>query len=100
DYLVPAAARVLAAGLIQALRPGGALLAFFGAGTPGEASYTRYLIEQGAHLRFRVSPAAFGRPQRLQNPEIFRLVPGPALFASVLLRSGVREVLFRKPGAR
>jgi len=100
DYLVPSAASVLAAGLIQALRPGGALLAFFGAGTPGEASYTRYLIEQGTHLRFRVSPAACGRQQVLQNRDILRLFSGLDLFDSVLLRSGVREVLFRKPGAR
>jgi protein-L-isoaspartate O-methyltransferase len=99
DYLSQAAASVLAVALIQALRPGGALLAFFGAGTPGEASYTRYLIEQGTHVRFRVSPAACGRQRVLQNRDILRLFTGLDLFDSVLMRSGVREVLFRKPGA-
>lgn len=99
DYLVPAAASVLAAGLIQTLRPGGALLAFFGAGRPGEARYTRYLIEHGTHLRFRFSPGACGRQRVLENRDILRLFAGLDLVDSVLLRSGVREVVFRKPGA-
>jgi protein-L-isoaspartate O-methyltransferase len=100
DYLVPAAASVLAGGLIQALRPGGALLAFFGAGTPGEKSYTRYLIEDDTHLRYRFAGGSCGRQRILQNRDILRLFAGLDLFDSVLLKSGVREVLFRKPDAR
>ena len=100
DYLVPAAASVLAGGLIQALRPGGALLAFFGSGRPGERSYTRYLIEDEAHLRYRFSDAACGRERALQNRDILRLFAGLDLFDSVLLKSGVREVLFQKPHPR
>jgi hypothetical protein len=97
DYLAPAAAGVLAGGLIRALRPGGALLAFFGSGQPGERSYTRYLIEDEAHLRHRVSAAACGRQRALENRDILRLFAGLDVFDSVLLKSGVREVLFRKP---
>jgi hypothetical protein len=77
-----ASASVLAGGLIQALRPGGALLAFFGAGRPGEGSYTRYLIEDEAHLRYRFSDAACGRERALQNRDILRLFAGPAAVAA------------------
>lgn len=100
DYLAPAAAGALAGRLVQALRPGGALLAFFGAGTLGERSYTRYVIEDETHFRCRVSNAAYGRQQVLQNRDITRLLTGLDLFDSLLLKSGVREVLFRKPHPR
>ena len=97
DYLLPEAAGVLAAGLTQALKPGGALLAFFGAGKPGESRYTRYVIEQGTHLRSRFSPGACSRQPSLGNRDILRLFAGLNLVDSVLLRSGAREVIFRKP---
>jgi hypothetical protein len=100
DYLAPPAANVLAGTLMQALRPGGALLAFFGGGGTTEKSYTRYVIEDEHHLRYRVAPAACSRQRLLQNREIVALFPGLKLFDSVLLKSGVREVLFRKPDDR
>jgi hypothetical protein len=100
DYLVPAAASALAGTLIQTLRPGGVLLAFFGAGGAGERSYTRYVIEDEGHLRHRVSAAACSRQRVLQNRDILALFPGLDVFDSVLLKSGVRELLFRKPDAR
>jgi hypothetical protein len=100
DYLAPPTASALAGTLIQALRPGGALLAFFGGGAATEMSYTRYVIEDERHLRYRVAPAACGRQRLLQNRDILALFSGLNLFDSVLLKSGVREVLFRKPEDR
>lgn len=97
DYLAPPAASVLAGTLVQALRPGGALLAFFAGGAATEKSYTRYIIEDERHLRYRVAPAACGRQRPLPNRDILALFPGLTLSDSVLLKSGVREVLFRKP---
>ena len=99
DYLMPAAASALAGTLIQALRPGGALLAFFGAGGVGERSYTRYVIDGDGHFSHRVAAAACGRQQALQNRDILALFPDLKLFESVLLKSGLREVLFCKPDA-
>ena len=96
DYLVAASASVLAARVKKLLKPGGALLAFFGAGRPGEVGYTRFFIEHGTHLRFRSAPGACGRQRMLENREILRLFVGLDLFDSVLLRSGIREVIFRK----
>ena len=63
-------------------------------------SYTRYVIEDERHLRYRVAPAACGRQRLLQNRDILALFSGLNLFDSVLLKSGVREVLFRKPEDR
>lgn len=100
DYLVPAAANALAGTLVQLLRPGGALLAFFGGGATSERSYTRYVIEDEGHLRYRISAAACARQRILQNRDIFALFPGLDIFDSVLLKSGLREVVFRKPEER
>ena len=99
DYLAPPAAGVLAGMLIKALRPGGVLLAIFGGGGATETSATRYVIEDERHLRYRFASAACRRQRPLQNRDILALFPGLNLFDSVLLKSGVREVLFRKPEA-
>src|SRR5262245_11653077 len=97
DYLVGPAAGVLAAELVRMLRRGGALLAFFGPGRPDDMRYAKYFIEDEAHLRHRFYPAACGRRSVLQNREISQLFGGLEVSDSVLLKSGVREVLFRKP---
>jgi hypothetical protein len=97
DYLAADAATVLAGELIRMLRPGGALLGFFGGDASDEARYTKYVIEDEAHLRCRSYDAACRRSRVLQNRDIDHLFAGLDLFGSVLLRSGVREVLFRKP---
>jgi len=85
--------------VMKLLKPGGALLAFFGAGRPGETGFTKFFIEDGSHLRFRSSPGACGRQRMLENRDILRLFVGLDLFDSVLLRSGIRQVIFRKATA-
>jgi hypothetical protein len=97
DYLAPVAAEPLAGRLVELLRPGGALLAFFGGRTAGEMTYTRYVIEDEGHLRYRVAAAPCRRQRILNNRDILALFPGLTVSDSVLLKSGVREMLFRKP---
>jgi hypothetical protein len=97
DYLDPAAACVLAGGLIRALRPGGALLAFFVGGRPEDGRHTRYVIADEAHLRHHVSPDPRRRQRVRQNRDIVTLFDGLEVVDSVLLKSGVREFLFCKP---
>jgi hypothetical protein len=97
DYLAPAAANVLAGELIRMLRPGGALLGFFSGVGPDDQCYTKYVIEDEARLRRRFYAAACSRARMLENRDINTLFAGLELFSSVLLKSGVREVLFRKP---
>ena len=97
DYLDPAAANVLAGELMRVLRPGGALLAFFGDIEPRDRCYTKYVIEDEEHLRYRFYAAAGSRQRVLQNRDIIKLFDALRVFDSVLLKSGVREMLFRKP---
>ncbi|PYN04121.1 MAG: hypothetical protein DME02_22250 [Candidatus Rokuibacteriota bacterium] len=95
DYIDPLAASALAEELIRLVRPGGVLLAFFGAVASDHPRYVKYFIEDAAHLRYRSYPA----PRRrwiLHNRDISLMFAGLELCDSVLLKSGVREMLFRK----
>jgi hypothetical protein len=100
DFLAPPAATVLAGELTRVLRPGGALLGFFSGGGSDDQRYTKYFIEDESHLRCRFYAASCSRERVLQNRDIHNLFGGLELFGSVLLKSGVREVLFRKPDLR
>ena len=97
DYLAPPAATVLAAELTRLLRPAGALLGFFGGAGAPHRCYTKYVIEDEGHLRGCHYPGACDRGPVRQNRDIGYLFGGLELSGSVLLKTGVREVLFRKP---
>ena len=97
DYLDRAAAHVLAGESVRMLRPGGILLAFFGGGGSSDLHYTRYCIVDETHLRHKFHAAACHRRLVLQNREIFNLFGKLAVLDSILLKSGVRELLFQKP---
>jgi SAM-dependent methyltransferase len=96
DYLAPLAASALAQEIVRILRPGGVLLAFFGASASDDPRYIKYFIEDEAHLRHRFYPSAGGRRWVLQNRDISIMFAGLEVRDSVLLKSGVREILFRK----
>jgi protein-L-isoaspartate O-methyltransferase len=96
DYLAPAAAAALAADLMRILRPGGVLLGFFGARASDDPRYTKYVIEDETHLRCRYYPSACTRRWVLQNRDINNMFAGLEICETVLLKSGVREILFRK----
>lgn len=96
DYLDAPAATVLADELTRLLRAGGVLLAFFGAPGPRD-TYTRYVIEDAQHLSARFYAGACPRRPGLQNRDIARLFERLRVVDSVLLKSGAREFLFRKP---
>jgi hypothetical protein len=100
DYLDQPAASVLAGELMRLLRPAGALLAIFGTSGPRDPRYTKYIIEDEEHLRYRAYGTASSPPRPLQNREIVRLFDRLEVSDSVLLKSGVREMLFRKPVRR
>jgi Methyltransferase domain len=97
DFLDPAAATVLAGELTRVLRRRGTLLAFFGSVGQHERTYTKYVIEDEEHLRYRFYAAACRRQGMLENRDIMKLFDRLRVFDSVLLKSGVREMLFRKP---
>jgi hypothetical protein len=96
DYLAPMAATALAGELMRILRPGGVFLGFFGARASDDPHYTKYFIEDEAHLRYRFYPSACSRRWVLQNRDINIMFAGLEICETVLLKSGVREILFRK----
>jgi hypothetical protein len=96
DYLAPMAATALAGQLMRMLRPGGVFLGFFGARASDDPRYTKYFIEDETHLRYRFYPSACTRRWILQNRDINIMFAGLEICETVLLKSGVREILFRK----
>lgn len=96
DYLDWPAARVLASCLAGMVRPGGAVLGFFGTAKVDQGHYTKYVIADDAHLRHRPYPATDTRTRVLLNRDIIRLFEGLEVRESVLLQINTREILFRK----
>lgn len=97
DYLDAASAGVLAGELVRVLRPGGVLLGLFATAASIDPRYTKYVIVDDQHLRYRPYPAARGRQRVLENRDIIRLFDRLRVSDSVLLKSALREVLFRYP---
>ena len=103
DYLDRPAAQALAAQLTRILRPDGVLLAFFRtteppAGTkPEKPTYTRHLVVDPANVQHRTYPGARGKQKPLQNRDIQRMFEPLRITEQFLLKTNMREVLFRKP---
>lgn len=97
DYLEPEAAAVLAAQLTRMLRPGGVLLGLFATTADAEARYVKYVIVDDDHLQYRRYPAARGRQRLLENRDIIKLFERLRVSDSFLLKSALREMVFRKP---
>jgi SAM-dependent methyltransferase len=102
DYLPRQATQALARQLVRILRPDGVLLAFFAtaqaqAGT--RPLYTKHVVVDRTHLEYRPYPAACGRQRPLQNRDIQRLFEPLRITDQFLLKTNMRELLFRKPKA-
>ena len=98
DYLDPAAATAVSASLTRMLRVDGALLGFFGTAASRDPRYVKYVIVDDENLKYRPYPAARGRQRVLQNRDIIKLFGGLRVSDSFLLKTNLREILFRKPG--
>lgn len=98
DYLDKAAARVLASQSARLLRPEGVLLAIFNASEPkpGPATYTKNIVVNPTTLKQRAYPAARGRQRPILNRDIIRMFEPLRVTEQFLLKTNVREVLFRK----
>jgi hypothetical protein len=96
DYLDRNAALALATSLTQLLRPDGALLGFFSTTESKQAVYTKYVVVDPQHLRYRAYPASRPRQRALLTGDIIRMFKGLRVSDSFLMKSNVREMLFRK----
>lgn len=102
DYLERAPAERLARQLARVLRPNGVLLAFFSTADPRSESrptYTRHVVVDRAHLQCRPYKAARAKQRPLLNRDIQRLFEPLRISENYLLKTNLREVLFRKPAA-
>jgi hypothetical protein len=106
DYLDKKSAKALADQLVRMLRPEGVLLAFFGTAEPqpgAKPEYTRHVVVDRTSLQHRAYVAARPKQRPLPNRDIQRLFEPLRIIEQFLLKTNLREVLFRKapeaPGA-
>jgi hypothetical protein len=100
DYLDRPAAQALATALAALLRPDGCLLGFFSTAEQRDALYTKYVVVDESTLRYRTYPASRPRQRNLLNGDINKLFKDLRVTDSFLMKSKLREMLFRKPAAR
>jgi SAM-dependent methyltransferase len=102
DYLEKPAAQVLAQQLTRLLRPDGVLLAFFSTAEPQPGkrpTYTRHVVVDQLTLQHRAYPASRGKQRPFLNRDIQRMFEPLRIAEQFLLKTNMREVLFRKPVA-
>ena len=97
DYLDRPAAQALAKSLCRLLRPDGCLLGFFSTAEGAEQVYTKYVVVNETTLRYRTYPALRPRQRSLLNGDIIKLFKDLRVTDSFLMKSKLREMLFRKP---
>ena len=100
DYLDRPAAQALATALSSLLQPDGCLLGFFSTAEQREAVYTKYVVVDESNLRYRTYPASRPRQRSLLNGDIIKLFKDLRVTDSFLMKSKLREMLFRKPARR
>jgi hypothetical protein len=97
DYMDRPAAQALAASLTHLLRPDGTLLGFFSTGDSRAQVYTKYVVVDDVNLRYRTYPATRPRQRALLNRDIIKLFEHLRVTDSFLMKTHMREILFRKP---
>jgi SAM-dependent methyltransferase len=101
DFLDRPSGERLARQLKRVLRPDGLLLAFFSTADPRsspQATYTKHVVVDRAHIQYRTYAAARGKERPLVNRDVQRLLDPLRITENILLKNNLREVLFRKPG--
>ncbi|MEQ1758968.1 MAG: class I SAM-dependent methyltransferase [Vicinamibacterales bacterium] len=99
DYLDKRTGSVVARHLVRLLKPEGALFAMFNASEPrdtDESHYTRFVVVDPTSLQYRPYRALQSRGRVLQNRDITRMFEPLRITDQFLLKSNIREVLFRK----
>ena len=99
DYLDRPAAQALARQIVRLLRPEGVVLAFFNhteAVSADNPSYTRHAVVDQRTFAQKAYPAARGKQRPFPNRDIQRMFEPLAITDQFLLKTNVREVVFRK----
>ena len=98
DYLEKPAQQTLASQMARLLKAEGVLLAFFNASEPkpGPGTYTKHLVVDPTTLKHRAYPASRGKQRPILNRDIIRMFEPLRVAEQFLLKTNLREVLFRK----
>jgi Methyltransferase domain len=100
DYLDRPAAQALAGALARLLRPDGYLLGLFSTAESREQIYTKYVVVDERTLRYRTYSGLRARQRSLLNGDIIKMFRTLRVTDSFLMKSNVREMLFRKPASK
>ena len=76
------------------------MLGFFSTAQSPEQVYTKYVVVNETTLRYRTYPALRPRQRNLLNGDIIKLFKDLRVTDSFLMKSKLREMLFRKPTPR
>jgi hypothetical protein len=97
DYLDLPSAQALAASLTKLLRPDGTVLAFFTTVAAADTRFSKYVILDEDSVKQRAYSSGGKKQTSFQNRDIIRMFEGLKVSESFLLKTNVREFLFRKP---
>ena len=97
DFLDLKSGQALASSLTRLLRPEGALLAFFTTVGVADGRFSRYMIVNEDSVKQRPYSTSGRKQIAFQNRDIIRMFEGLKVSESFLLKTNVREFLFRKP---
>jgi len=100
DFLDRPAAQSLAAALAGLLKPDGCLLGFFSTSPTQDSLYNKYVVVDESTLKYRTYPSPRARQRNLLNGDIIKLFKDLRVTDSFLMKSQMREMLFRKPNRR
>jgi hypothetical protein len=100
DFLDRPAAQALATVLSGLLKPDGCLLGFFSTAESHDSVFSKYVVVDESTLKYRTYPALRARQRKLLNGDIIKLFKDLRVTDSFLMKSKVREMLFRKPAVR
>jgi len=100
DFLDRPAAQALATAVSGLLKPDGCLLGFFSTDNTPDSLYTKYVVVDESTLKYRTYPASRPRQRNLLNGDIIKLFKDLRVTDSFLMKSKMREMLFRKPNRR
>jgi cyclopropane fatty-acyl-phospholipid synthase-like methyltransferase len=103
DYLDRPAGQALAEQIVRLLRPEGVVLAFFNHSEQRDAvnpTYTRHVVLDQRTLEHKAYAAARGKQRPFLNRDIQRMFEPLAITEQFLLKTNMRELVFRKPAAQ
>lgn len=100
DFLDPASAQTLAGALTRLLRTEGTLLAYFTTVNVAEGRFSKYIILDEDSVKQKPYSAVTRKQTAFPNRDVIRMFEHLKVSESFLLKTNIREFLFRKPAEK